>query len=161
MATEQDLLPCPFCGKIPDGGLWKGSIGIWHTGECRIAGIAFSREQWNTRSTSSDYERGRREGIEDAALLAKKEFWRSPEVAKDHDSIYMGGYEDACDHLSVEILTLHKSTTPQLEWAAQWIIDSLKGETNERVIEFGKNIAMTFRALLPVEKSSPPVPEKE
>lgn len=33
-----------------------------------------------------------------------------------------------------------------LEWAAQWIEDSLKGETNERVIGFGRNMAMTFRA---------------
>ena len=33
-----------------------------------------------------------------------------------------------------------------LEWAAQWIEDSLKGEANERVIEFGKNMAMTIRA---------------
>lgn len=33
-----------------------------------------------------------------------------------------------------------------LEWAAQWIQDSLKGETNERVIQFGNNMAMTLRA---------------
>lgn len=33
-----------------------------------------------------------------------------------------------------------------LAWAARWIEDSLKGETNERVIEFGKNMAMTLRA---------------
>ena len=33
-----------------------------------------------------------------------------------------------------------------LQWAAQWIEDSFKGETNERVIEFGNNMAMTIRA---------------
>lgn len=33
-----------------------------------------------------------------------------------------------------------------LEWAAQWIEGSLKGETNKRVIEFGRNMAMTLRA---------------
>lgn len=33
-----------------------------------------------------------------------------------------------------------------LTWAARWIEDSLTGETNERVIEFGKNMAMTLRA---------------
>lgn len=40
-------------------------------------------------------------------------------------------------------MTTEKDT---LEWAARWIEDSLKGETNERVIEFGKNMAMTLRA---------------
>lgn len=33
-----------------------------------------------------------------------------------------------------------------LTWAARWIEDSLKGETSERVIEFGKNMATTLRA---------------
>lgn len=33
-----------------------------------------------------------------------------------------------------------------LEWAAQWIQGSLKGETDVRVIEFGNNMAMTLRA---------------
>lgn len=40
---------------------------------------------------------------------------------------------------------LHNDT---IEWAARWIEDSLKGETSERVVEFGKNMAMTFRAAL-------------
>lgn len=38
-----------------------------------------------------------------------------------------------------------------LTWAARWIEDSLKGETNERVIEFGKNMAMTLRAAKPAD----------
>lgn len=42
-----------------------------------------------------------------------------------------------------------------LKWAAQWVLDSLKGETNERVIEFGNNIAMTLRA------AEPPTGENE
>lgn len=33
-----------------------------------------------------------------------------------------------------------------LRWAANWILDSLKGETNERVVEFARNMAMTLRA---------------
>lgn len=33
-----------------------------------------------------------------------------------------------------------------LEWAAQWTEGSLAGETNERVIEFGNDMAMTLRA---------------
>ena len=33
-----------------------------------------------------------------------------------------------------------------LEYAAKWIENSLIGETNERVIEFGKNMAMSIRA---------------
>jgi FtsZ-binding cell division protein ZapB len=35
-----------------------------------------------------------------------------------------------------------------LEWCAKWIEDSLRAETNERTIEFGRNIAMTFRAAI-------------
>lgn len=33
-----------------------------------------------------------------------------------------------------------------LEWAAQWIEGSLKGEDDKRVREFGNNMAMTLRA---------------
>lgn len=33
-----------------------------------------------------------------------------------------------------------------LRWAAEWVEGSLRGETNERVIEFGRNMAMTLRA---------------
>ena len=40
-------------------------------------------------------------------------------------------------------MTIDKDT---LEWAARWIEDSLKGETDERVIEFGRNMAMSLRA---------------
>ena len=36
-----------------------------------------------------------------------------------------------------------------LEYAAKWIENSLVGETNERVIEFGKNMAMSIRAAKP------------
>lgn len=34
-----------------------------------------------------------------------------------------------------------------LEWCAKWIEDALRAETNERTIEFGKNMAMTIRAV--------------
>lgn len=33
-----------------------------------------------------------------------------------------------------------------LEWAAQWLEGSIKGEDNERAREFARNMAMTFRA---------------
>lgn len=33
-----------------------------------------------------------------------------------------------------------------LEWAAAWIESSLTGETNERTIEFARNMAMSIRA---------------
>jgi len=41
-----------------------------------------------------------------------------------------------------------KTYNDALEWAAQWIEDTLRNgpETNERTIEFGRNMAMTFRA---------------
>lgn len=33
-----------------------------------------------------------------------------------------------------------------LEYSAKWIENSLNGENDERVIEFGKNMAMSIRA---------------
>ena len=38
-----------------------------------------------------------------------------------------------------------------LEYAAKWIENSLVGETNERTVEFGKNMAMSIRAAKPLE----------
>lgn len=89
-------------------------------------------------------------GIQAAAQLARSEFWRSPDAARQHDSVWMGGYEDACDHLSAEIEKLRNPSLPlpDLEWAAQWIEGSLKGETSAEVIRFAKNMAMTFRAAM-------------
>jgi len=39
--------------------------------------------------------------------------------------------------------------TNTLEYSAKWIEGSLVGETNERVIDFGKNMAMSIRAAKP------------
>lgn len=41
-----------------------------------------------------------------------------------------------------------KTYNDALEWAAQWIEDTLRNgpETNERTVEFGTNMAMTLRA---------------
>lgn len=44
-----------------------------------------------------------RAGMLRAAQMARDEFKRAPNAAKGHDCVYMGGYEDACDHLSVVI----------------------------------------------------------
>jgi hypothetical protein len=51
---------------------------------------------------TKDYD-GFRAGMLRAAEMACNEFKRAPEAAKGHDCIYMSGYEDACDHLSVVI----------------------------------------------------------
>jgi hypothetical protein len=47
---------------------------------------------------------------------------------------------------SEEELNEIKDTNNVLEWAATWIENSLVGEENARVIEFGKNMAMSIRA---------------
>ena len=39
-----------------------------------------------------------------------------------------------------------------LEYAAKWIENSLAGETSDRVIEFGKSMAMSIRAAKPLVK---------
>lgn len=54
----------------------------------------------NLMSTNYD---GFRVGMLRAAEMARNEFKRAPEAAKGHDCVYMGGYEDACDHLSAII----------------------------------------------------------
>lgn len=41
-----------------------------------------------------------RAGMLRAAEMCRNEFKRAPDAAKGHDGVYMGGYEDACDHLS-------------------------------------------------------------
>lgn len=48
-----------------------------------------------------------------------------------------------------------------LEWAAKWIEDSLSAESNERTIEFGKNMAMTFRAHRKPWTAPQPAPDAE
>lgn len=42
-------------------------------------------------------------GMRHAAQICRNEFNRSPEASLNHDSSYMSGYEDACDHLSIAI----------------------------------------------------------
>jgi hypothetical protein len=56
-------------------------------------------------------------------------------------------------YLDVEISTVVKTSPDNnkldsgtLEYSARWIENSLVGETNERVVEFGKNMAMSIRA---------------
>ena len=51
---------------------------------------------------TKDYD-GFRAGMLRAAEMARNEFKRAPEAAKGDDCVWMGGYESACDHLSVAI----------------------------------------------------------
>lgn len=44
-----------------------------------------------------------RAGMLRAALMVRDEFKRAPEASKGEDCVWMGGYESACDHLSVVI----------------------------------------------------------
>jgi len=46
-----------------------------------------------------------------------------------------------------------------LEYAAKWIENSLVGETNERVIEFGKNMAISIRAAKVHPSDAEPCPD--
>lgn len=60
----------------------------------------YGRKEGN--SMPKDYD-GFRQGMLRAAEMARNEFKRAPEATKGHDCVYMSGYEDACDHLSVVI----------------------------------------------------------
>lgn len=60
---EQELLPCPFCGHEADGrGRFEDHTIVWHTltcctaHKCKIAGIAFTVDEWNTRSHAAQQE---------------------------------------------------------------------------------------------------------
>ena len=54
---------------------------------------------------------------------------------------------ETCTH-DVEVITgMLDPDNATLEWCAKWIEDSLRAETNEHTIEFGKNMAMTIRAV--------------
>jgi len=72
------------------------------------------------------------------------------------EHIYDGTYLDI--EVSTENKTVPENKTSTdnnkldihtLEYAAKWIENSLVGETNERVIEFGKNMAMSILAAKP------------
>jgi hypothetical protein len=63
------------------------------------------RERLSSQEVNSmtrDYD-GFRGGMLRAAEMARNEFKQAPEAAKGHDCVYVSGYEDACDHLSVVI----------------------------------------------------------
>jgi len=53
-------------------------------------------------SMTKNYD-GFRAGMLRAAEMVRDEFKRAPEAAKGHDCVWMGGYESACDHLSIII----------------------------------------------------------
>lgn len=53
-------------------------------------------------TTKNNYD-SFRTGMLRAAEMCRNEFKRAPEAAEGHSSVYMSGYEDACDHLSAVI----------------------------------------------------------
>jgi len=75
------------------------------TRELKPLSASVMRERLSSQEDTSmtkDYD-GFRAGMVRAAEMIRDEFKRAPEAAKGHDSVYMSGYEDACDHLSVVI----------------------------------------------------------
>lgn len=63
------------------------------------------------------------------------------------EHIYDGTYLDV--EISTDVKTSsdnNKLDVNTLEYASKWIENSLVGETSERVVEFGKNMAMSIRA---------------
>jgi len=70
----------------------------------RLSGLAESQRLSHQEDSSmtKDYD-GFRAGMLRAAEMARNEFKRAPEAAKGDDCVWMGGYESACDHLSVVI----------------------------------------------------------
>lgn len=64
------------------------------------AGVRLRDREANMTSEQYDAFRA---GMLRAAEMARDEFKRAPEAAKGEDCVWMGGYESACDHLSVVI----------------------------------------------------------
>ena len=60
LPNPEEWLPCPFCGKKPDG--YGGQYGIWAVRhECKIAGLISIHgtlrdvlKKWNTRKGEKD-----------------------------------------------------------------------------------------------------------
>ena len=81
---SDELKPCPFCGAhlekpeyvhFPKSALAQMHPGEIDDGTCPIAGWGFYEEQletWNTRAQPDAYERGKRDGLERAAEIAKR-----------------------------------------------------------------------------------------
>jgi hypothetical protein len=105
-------------------------------------------EAWLERRAPSDTEQRLREALEPQPRLLTVEaleavtnyFWGTEgpvlsegEVQQLVESALKGIKANALD----------EST---LEWGARWIMESLTGETDERLIEFAGKMAMTFRA---------------
>jgi hypothetical protein len=84
---------CPVAREVAEGG----EVG-------RPSGLddvpRLSRQE--DTSMTKNYD-GFRAGMLRAAEMARNEFKRAPEAARGEDCVWMGGYESACDHLSVAI----------------------------------------------------------
>ena len=116
---------CPFCGG-------SECYSVDDYGDVSVACLYKTHgDTWNTRPLE-DAANARAEAAE--TRLAD----RDAEVARLTAALREAN-EDGLD-----IATL--------EYAAKWIENSLAGETSDRVIEFGKSMAMSIRAAKPLVK---------
>ena len=70
----------------------------------RLSGLIAAPRLSHQENTSmtKNYD-GFRAGMLRAAEMARNEFKQAPDAAKGEDCVWMGGYESACDHLSIVI----------------------------------------------------------
>ena len=98
---------------------------------------AFGCDEWEVRG--NEYLR---ELLKRAELYAHTDIVDEMSVGvKNTNPDYYNHDKTSTDNNKLDIHTL--------EYAAKWIENSLVGETNERVIEFGKNMAMSILAAKP------------
>lgn len=100
-----------------------------------------------------------RAGMLRAVEMCRNEFKRAPEAAKGHDCVYMGGYEDACDHLSAVIaqaavIDSVRIAGPQPDW--QYHISLLLPEGIEDVtlLKIFQVVEHELRAAAPAESDA-------
>lgn len=99
-----------------------------------------------------------RAGMLRAAEMCRNEFKRAPEAAKGHDCVYMGGYEDACDHLSsviaqAAVIDSVRIAGAQPDWQYHISLLLPDGIEDETLLKIYQVVEHELRAATPPEST--------
>lgn len=114
----------------------KKEFTVFHVGGCVVCWKDFEVESSRSRiAPGGAQDQLRAESIVNKCLCAEPAYNCEESVAVH--------FNDLVD-LTASILS--ESRRLSLEWAAQWIENSLSGESDARVIEFARNMVMSIRS---------------